>query len=499
MELFAGRELEAAGVLAESAEAWMAQLREIEQALARDGAVALTATEAWQLALGAFADEVRTGERPAGAIDLLGWLELLWDDAPHLVVAGFNDGRVPSAIVGDVFLPETLRERLGLKRNAERFACDAYLLAAIAAARGNANGRLDILLGKTTAAGDPLRPSRLLLRCADAALPERVTQLFQPVAAARPSPPWARAWQLHPRVAAAPTQLSVTAFRDWLACPFRFYLKHALRLKRVEPEKAELNALDFGILMHEALQQLGQEPALRDCVDATQLSDFLIERFERIVRGRYGAELTLPLVVQFEAARQRLRAAAEVEARERAAGWRTEHVEWEIEVVIGGLTVKGKIDRIDRHTDGRVRVLDYKTGDKASDPIAAHLRSVREDELDRPAWLRTSDADGKPRAWVDLQLPLYRLAVAATWGDAVACGYFNLPKAAGETAVKLWDDFSRETQASAEACAAGVVAAVLAGEFWPPRKLTGRDAEQDEFAELFHGGAEASIAWEERT
>ena len=499
MELFAGRELEAAGVLAESAEAWMAQLREIEQALARGGSVVLTATEAWQLALGAFADEVRTSERPVGAIDLLGWLELLWDDAPHLVVAGLNDGRVPSAIVGDVFLPETLRERLGLKRNAERFACDAYLLASIAAVRTSTNGRLDILLGKTTASGDPLRPSRLLLRCADAVLPERVTQLFQPVAAARPSPPWARAWKLRPRVAAAPTQLSVTAFRDWLACPFRFYLKHVLRMTRVEPEKAELNALDFGILMHEALQQLGQEPALRDCVEATQLSDFLIERFERIVRLRYGAELTLPLVVQFEAARQRLRAAAEVEARERADGWRTEHVEWKIELVIGGLVVKGKIDRIDRHADGRVRVLDYKTGDTSGKPIAAHLRSECEDDLDRPEWLRMSDAEGKSRAWTDLQLPLYRLAVAAIWGDAVACGYFNLPKAAGETAVILWDDFSRETQASAEACATGVVSAVLAAEFWPPRELTGRDAQQDEFAELFHGGAEASIAWEERS
>lgn len=499
MELFAGRELEAAGVLAESAEAWMAQLREIEQALARGGGLALTATEAWQLALGAFADEVRTSERPPGAIDLLGWLELLWDDAPHLVVAGFNDGRVPSAIVGDVFLPETLRERLGLKRNAERFACDAYFLAAIAAARTSAQGRLDILLGKTTAAGDPLRPSRLLLRCADAALPERVTQLFQPVAAARPSPPWARAWALRPRVAAAPTQLTVTALRDWLACPFRFYLKHALRLTRVELEKAELNALDFGILLHDALQQLGQEPALRDCVEATQLSDFLIERFERRVRARYGAELTLPLVVQFEAARQRLRAAATVEARERAAGWRTEHAEWKIEVVIGGVTVTGKIDRIDRHVDGRVRVLDYKTGDTATDPVAAHLRTVRADERDRPAWLHTPDAAGKLRTWTDLQLPLYRRAVAATWGDAVACGYFNLPKAAGETAVILWDDFSRETQAAAETCAAGVVAAVQAGEFWPPREFKGRDAEYDEFAELFHGGAGASIAWGERT
>jgi ATP-dependent helicase/nuclease subunit B len=159
--------------------------------------------------------------------------------------------------------------------------------------------------------------------------------------------------------------------------------------------------------------------------------------------------------------------------------------------------VKGKIDRIDRHADGRVRVLDYKTGDTASDPIAAHLRSVRADELGRPEWLRTSNVEGKPLTWVDLQLPLYRLAVAATWGDAVACGYFNLPKAASETAVLLWNDFSRETQASAEACAAGVVTAVLSGEFWPPRELAGRDAERDEFAALFHHGAAASVAWEE--
>lgn len=496
VELFTGRELEASGVVAESAEAWMAQLREIEQVLARGGELTLTATEAWQLALGAFADEVRTGDRPSGALDLLGWLELLWDDAPHLVVAGFNDGRVPSAIVGDVFLPETLRERLGLKRNAERFACDAYLLAAIAAARTSGNGQLDILLGKTTTSGDPLRPSRLLLRCADAALPQRVTQLFQPVAAARPSPPWARAWKLHPRVVDAPAQLSVTAFRDWLACPFRFYLKHVLRMTRVDSEKAELNAMDFGVLMHQALQQLGQEPTLRDCIDAIQLTNFLMERFERIVRGRFGAELTLPLVVQFEAARQRLRSAAEVEARERAAGWRTLHVEWEIQLLIGGLTVTGTIDRIDRHFDGRVRVLDYKTSDKADNPVAVHLRGVRTDELDRPEWLRTSDAKGKPQLWADLQLPLYRLAVAAIWGDAVSCGYFNLPKAAGETAVILWDDFSRETQAAAEACAVGVVAAVVAGEFWPPRELKGRDADQDDFAELFHGGAKLSVAWE---
>jgi len=80
-------------------------------------------------------------------------------------------------------------------------------------------------------------------------------------------------------------------------CPFRFYLKHALRMGRVEPEKAELDARDFGTLLHGALQQMGGE-AWRECTAAARLREFLLERFALAVRRRYGAELTLPLLVQ---------------------------------------------------------------------------------------------------------------------------------------------------------------------------------------------------------
>ena len=73
-------------------------------------------------------------------------------------------------------------------------------------------------------------------------------------------------------------------------------------------------------------------------------------------------------------------------------------------------------------------------------------------------------------------------------------GYFNLPKAASETAVALWDDCAAEVRATAERCMEGVVTAVTAGVFWPPAELNGREAEWDDFAELFHQGAAASIA-----
>ena len=486
--LFAGRRIDAASPVAASAEAWQGVAAEAGRALADFPGFNLA--EGWELALAAFAESAGFAEKPAGALELNGWLELLWEDAPHLVVAGLNDGRVPEAVVGDAFLPEALRARLGLKTNAQRFARDAYVLAALAAPRA-AHGRLDLLVGKVSAAGDPLRPSRLLLRCADADLPRRVEFLFREVETAQASLPWTRAWRLRPRVVARPTRLSVTALRDYLSCPFRFYLKHALGMAPVDPDKAELDARDFGTLIHGALQTMGEAESLRDCADEAVLRDALLTAFERAVRERYGELLTLPLVVQFESARQRLRQAAAVQARECDAGWRILRVEWSFAFLLGGLTVRGKIDRIDRHRDGRVRVLDYKTSDSPVTPAEAHLGPVQATGAVLPDWIYVA-VDGRQRRWIDLQLPLYRRAVVAEFGAAVECGYFNLPKAAGETGLGLWADYSPALQAAAEQCAERAAAAVAAGKFWPPAEPAAR--EDADWAELLLHGAAASVA-----
>jgi ATP-dependent helicase/nuclease subunit B len=82
--------------------------------------------------------------------------------------------------------------------------------------------------------------------------------------------------------------------------------------------------------------------------------------------------------------------------------------------------------------------------------------------------------------------------VAAEFGAAAECGYFNLPKAAGETSVSLWEDWTPELQVAAEDCAQRVAAAVAAGEFWPPAERSGR--EDADWASLFQHGAAASVA-----
>jgi ATP-dependent helicase/nuclease subunit B len=137
-----------------------------------------------------------------------------------------------------------------------------------------------------------------------------------------------------------------------------------------------------------------------------------------------------------------------------------------------------------------VRVVDYKTSDKALDPLGKHLATLRTEDQDRPAWLRVMHR-GKERRWIDLQLPLYRLALAEEFGLDLTAAYFNLPKAVGETGIALWDDPVGELQGAAETCAAGVAEAILREDFWPPVDHLSRY--DDHGNKLFHHGISASV------
>lgn len=490
----------------EAAGAWTEVLTEVGAAV--EAFPDLAPNDCWELALQMYAEAIHYEEKPVGAIELQGWLELLWEDAPHLMVCGFNDGRVPEAVVGDPFLPEGLRARLGLKTNATRFARDAYLLQAMATSRKQ-HGRLDLFLGKTSVAGDPLRPSRLLLRCTDAELPQRVEFLFKPAAAMNSAPAWSRAWQLRPRCIPAPATIAVTALRGWLACPFRFYLQRVLRMEAVDSEKTELDVFDFGTLCHSALEAMGRSPLIRDCVDAATIREFLLDTLEQNARDRYGAELTLPLIVQLESARQRLAHAADIQAATRAEGWVIQAVEAGFELTIEGLQIIGKIDRIDRNErTGAMRVLDYKTSDQPVDPWQAHLRGIRRTET--PPEFACLTFNGREYVWSDLQLPMYvhalqtnpQIAGIESLGvtDAVASAgivsaYFNLPKASSETGIRAWEGYTREIAEAAWNCAQGVSASIRAGVFWPPNENVRPDF--DPLASLFHHGTAASVAWDE--
>jgi inactivated superfamily I helicase len=130
----------------------------------------VSGAEAIRHVLEAVAAETVPPLAEAAAIELVGWLELPLDDAPALVVTGFNEGIVPSSLNADAFLPNELRSHLRLNDNARRYARDAYALCVLAQSRRE----LKIIAGRRTVDGDPLVPSRLLFACHDEELPHRV-------------------------------------------------------------------------------------------------------------------------------------------------------------------------------------------------------------------------------------------------------------------------------------------------------------------------------------
>lgn len=445
-------------------------------------------TEMYTLFLARLADDRVYPGHDDAAIELLGWLELAWSDAPVLAVTGMNEGRVPDCRLGDPFLPDALAKNLGLRDADTIYARDSYLLASLIKSR-RAAGRVCLISGRLSAQGDPLKPSRLLLACRDEELATRAARLFGARAAKQDNPPARVSFPYRPfDLASAAThidRLPVTGLREYLACPFRFYLKRVLGMERVDDEKRELDAMDFGDLAHTVLEEMGRDEAAWNSDDPGRIARFLHDRLDQLVRGRYGASPPLTVLLQVESLKQRLAAAARQQAELVGAGWRVHRVEHTFSLDVAGIAITGRIDRIDQHPlSGRLRLYDYKTSDSPATPEKIHLGAHAEDTSE----YRVVDYGGKARRWSDLQLPVYLMALQQAEGVQVACeaAYWNLPKAVGEGGVVVWDGCGPELVASARRCLDGVVADLIARRFWPPSARV----HYDDFAELFTGPAE---------
>lgn len=403
-------------------------------------------------------------------VDVQGWLELLHEPGEHLVVCGLNEGKVPPPVSGDPWLPEGTRRMLGLVHEATRSARDAFLLRAMLEARRD-RGRVDLLLAKSSAGGDALLPSRLLLACAAGLLPERVTELFRSLEPPDAGLEWQADWKWTPPRREIEPRMSVTAFGDYLACPFRFYLKHVAGSGEPEPERVEWSARDFGTVVHDVLEAWARDEEARDFSKTGAIHDWLSAELDRLVASRFGRQAPLAVRIQVEGLRQRLAWFARWQACQRAEGWRVEAVEEKFEFELGGVTVVGRVDRVDRHEGGARRILDYKTFGRMKKVEDEHRKAVT-GRTAMPAHLDGVDAvlstvveRGKPKTkrWTNLQVPLY----AREYGGVSELGYYVLAPTEKDSGLSLWPDFGDEVVASATACAEWVISQVTAGVFGP--------------------------------
>ena len=420
------------------------------------------------------------GVSQPGDLHLSGWLEAAWANGKRLALCGCVEGSLPSSIDGHAFLPDHKRRALGIPDNAIRRARDSYLLSCLTRARKPSEFRCSF--SKFGPDGSPAVPSALLMRCPENDLPERVSALFDKAQEA--SAPTLREhdwkWKL-PLVSTELKKINVTDFAGYLICPFRFYLSKFLELGGYDPEQREMDALQFGILVHKVLERYGKETPHLEKQD--EIAAAVLASLEREVANRFGSDPSPAVRVQVEAARVRLLSFASVQARQVAEGWKIKEVEYKStgDLLFAGLPLSAKIDRIEENGD-RVRVLDYKTHTTAKAPDKVHLQSVSRAFLPEA---RTT-FDGKQKAWVDLQLPLYRKIAEKIIPDKkIETGYLVLAADPEESDVMAFD-LTEELMDSALSCAEAVVAQLTKGVFWPPRSAP--QSWEDPFGIFLEGG-----------
>jgi RecB family exonuclease len=379
-----------------------------------------------------------------------------------LIVSSFNEGYIPSSVNSDVFLPNSLRSQMGLQDNTRRYARDAYALSSLLASRSS----VDLISARRNSEGDPLAPSRLLFATDRETIARRARKFFS-----SPSPMHLRAplaGQLRPgrevpnflvpppgQLIEPIRELPVTAFRDYLACPYRFYLRRVMRLSSIDDKAEELDGALFGSLLHEVLQRFGEGPC-KDSTDPEEIKTFLHQALNDVATTDFGQHALASVLVQMEQLRLRLDAFAVKQAQWAETGWQIDKTEVAgsnerrpaLDVDGEPLGLRGRIDRIDVHRDtGQRAILDYKSSDSGKVPDQVHRRGGE---------------------WVDLQLPLYRyLAGSLGIAGPFRLGYVLLPKDVDNVDF-CFADWSEQDLDEADEVARGVVRNIRAGRFWPP-------------------------------
>jgi ATP-dependent helicase/nuclease subunit B len=294
----------------------------------------------------------RAVRRPYGGhprIFIWGLLEARLQRADLVVLGGLNEGVWPALPAPDPWLPPKVRATLGMPTLETRVGLSAHDFA-------SALGAPEVLITRARRDGkSPTVASRFLLRldAISGGLPrdvrlERLTRALDDPGPARPVDRPAPC----PPIEQRPEKISVTQVDRLKADPFAFYAQAILKLRSEEPVDADHTAAWKGTAVHKALQDWLQHD---DC-DPEKLRG----RAERLLQD----EAIHPMLRALWAPRllEAIDWIAATERENQAEGRRPLAAEATGETALAGVTVHGRVDRIDRLANDGLAIIDYKTG-----------------------------------------------------------------------------------------------------------------------------------------
>ena len=319
---------------------------------ASSAAAALTVDEGEALPVLRLLLDGESVRRPYGGhprIFIWGLLEARLQHADFMVLGGMNDGVWPSVPSPDPWLAPAIRCLLGLPGLETRVGLAAHDFA-------SALGAPRVLL--TRARRDSRSPTiaspfwrRLQAMTGGVTRDVRLERLAQAIDAAGPPTPVVKPMPC-PTREQRPKTISVTDLDRLNADPFAFYARAILRLYPAEPVDAEQTAAWKGTAVHKVFEEWFKEDG---CDPATLVgrAQALIEgdNIHPMLRALWGPRLA-----------EAIDWAAQAIAEDLANHRKPIAAEEKGEAKIAGVTLKGRVDRIDQMADGRLAIVDYKTG-----------------------------------------------------------------------------------------------------------------------------------------
>lgn len=302
-------------------------------------------------------------ESRAKPVQILGVLESAGLDFDHLFVTGLHDEAWPPPARPNPFLPIAFQRAHGVPHASAEWEL-GFARRTMQAWCGAAH---EVTFTHPKREGDRhLRPSPLLRAYSAVALPDAVADH------ARAMFGQARIEEIEDvRAPELPAGHAVPAgaemLRNQAACPFRAFVLHRLGARGLEEPVSGLDARRRGNLVHDVLQRLWREwrtqaallaSSEQQCADVVAaaidaaLDALALERPDVVTAGFRGVE------------RQRLQGlvARLLELERERAPFSVVESENRRDVAFGPVRLTTRIDRVDRLDDGRVVVLDYKTG-----------------------------------------------------------------------------------------------------------------------------------------
>ncbi len=289
-------------------------------------------------------------------VAIYGLLEARMARADLILCGGIAEGVWPAGPNADVLLPPAVLRALGVPGGDFRIGLSAHDLA-------GALGAPEVVLSwPERREGSPVIASRFVLRikallgemAAEHEVQEAVS-LAQMLDRAEPGPSYPRP-QPMPSVEQRRVDISVTGLDRLRSDPYQFYASSILRLKKLELLDAEPSAAWKGEAVHAILEEWHNAGSKQGKLVPTAIAVLDSMSAHPLMRSLWRPRLL-----------EALQWVDDKIVRARQDDGRTV-LESEIwgEIRFQGIRVFGKVDRIDSLPDGKLAVVDYKSGQPPS-------------------------------------------------------------------------------------------------------------------------------------